>query len=150
MQSSRLAILSSRCQRLGNEVFTAEIPRVAVWFGKGGISWHISVVYRRSEDQLQWQDSFTSSSLVVKTACLEAIMKDVLRSIKAEYLGVRRAYFRQDHAGCYHSSATFLACPVISVLLEAKSCALTSVTHRVVKGLQIALQPRAKLTCTVL
>ena len=24
------------------------------------------------------------------------------------------AYFRQDNAGCYHSSATILACPVIS------------------------------------
>ena len=41
-------------------------------------------------------------------------MQDVLRSIKAEYPDVRRAYFRQDNAGCYHSSATILACPVIS------------------------------------
>ena len=43
-----------------------------------------------------------------------AIMQDVLRSIKAEYPDVRRAYFRQDNAGCYHSFATILACPVIS------------------------------------
>ena len=42
------------------------------------------------------------------------IMQDVLRSIKAEYPDVRRAYFRQDNAGCYHSSATILAFPVIS------------------------------------
>ena len=42
------------------------------------------------------------------------IMQDVLRSIKAEYPDVRRAYFWQDNAGCYHSSATILAFPVIS------------------------------------
>ena len=85
------------------------------WFGKRGISWHISVVFRRSDEQLQWQgfvhviQSCSQDSLSVI-----AIKQDVLRSIKAEYPDVRRAYFRQDNAGCCHSSATILACPVIS------------------------------------
>lgn len=85
------------------------------WFGKRGISWHMSVVYRRSHDQLQWQgfvhviQSCSQDSLSVI-----AIMQDVLSSIKAEYSDVNRAYFRQDNAGCYHSSATILACPVVS------------------------------------
>ena len=85
------------------------------WFGKRGISWHISVVFRRSDDRLRWQgfvhviQSCSQGSLSVI-----AIMQDVLRSIKAEYPDVRRAYFRQDNAGCYHSFATILACPIIS------------------------------------
>ena len=43
-----------------------------------------------------------------------SIMQDVLRSIKSEYPNVTKACFRQDNAGCYHSSATILACPVVS------------------------------------
>ena len=43
-----------------------------------------------------------------------SIMQDVLRSVKSEYPNVTKAYFRQDNAGCYHSSATILACPVVS------------------------------------
>ena len=143
MQSSRLAILSWQCHinrsfnqdqarldfldHLDNETvlvvndwamkFLPQRYRESQcdWFGKRGISWHISVVFRRSDDQLQWQgfvhviQSCSQDSLSVI-----AIMQDVLRSIKAEYPDVRRAYFRQDNTGCYHSSATILACPVIS------------------------------------
>ena len=143
MQSSRLAILLWQCHIV--RTFNQDQPRLDFldlldnetvlivndwamkflpqryresqcdWFGKRGISWHISVVYRQSDDQLQWQgfvhiiQSCSQDSLFVI-----AIMQDVLRSIKAEYPDVRRAYFRQDNAGCYHSSATILACPVIS------------------------------------
>ncbi|XP_078368927.1 uncharacterized protein LOC144652746 [Oculina patagonica] len=85
------------------------------WFGKRGISWHISVVYRRLDGVLQWQGFVhiiqtckQESSSVVK------IMQDVLRAIKLENNEIRRAYFRQDNAGCYHSSSTILACPLIS------------------------------------
>ncbi len=85
------------------------------WFGKRGISWHISVVYRRLDGVLQWQGFVhiiqtckQESSSVVK------IMQDVLRAIKLENNEISRAYFRQDNAGCYHSSSTILACPLIS------------------------------------
>lgn len=86
----------------------------ADWFGKRGISWHISVVYRRLDGVLQWQGFIhiiqscnQGSSAVVR------IMQDVLRAIKLEYK-IKRAYFRQDNAGCYHSSSTILSCPLIS------------------------------------
>ena len=72
-------------------------------------------MYRRSDDQLQWQGFVhVTQSCSQDSLSVIAIMQDVLRSIKAEYPDVRRAYFRQDNAGCYHSSATILACPVIS------------------------------------
>ena len=87
----------------------------ADWFGKRGISWHISVVYRRLDGVLQWQGFIhiiescnQESSSVVK------IIQDVLSTIKLENKEVSGAYLRQDNAGCYHSSSTILSCPVIS------------------------------------
>ena len=35
-------------------------------------------------------------------------------TLKSEHPEVNKAYFRQDNAGCYHSSHTILACPEIS------------------------------------
>lgn len=80
-----------------------------------GISWHISVVYRRLNGVLQWQgyihiiQSCTQGSTAVVT-----IMQDVLKTIKTEYPEIKSAYFRQDNAACYHSSETIKACPIIS------------------------------------
>ncbi|KAK3731369.1 hypothetical protein QZH41_019552, partial [Actinostola sp. cb2023] len=84
----------------------------ADWFGKRGISWHISVVHRGAS---QWQAfvhliqscSQDSSSVVF-------IMQDVLSALKKEHPEIKTAYIRQDNAGCYHSSGTILACPEIA------------------------------------
>lgn len=85
------------------------------WFGKRGISWHICVVYRRQNGQLQWQgyvhiiQSCSQDSPAVVT-----LMEDVLRALKREYPEITKAYFRQDNAGCYHSATTILSCPNIA------------------------------------
>ena len=42
------------------------------------------------------------------------IMQDILNTIKLEHSEINKAFFRQDNAGCYHSSSTVLSCPVIS------------------------------------
>ena len=93
----------------------------ADWFGKRGISWHISVVYRRLDGVLQWQGFVhiiescnQESSSVVK------IMQDVLSTIKLDNKEVSGAYLRQDNAGCYHSSSTILSCPLISASTGVK------------------------------
>ena len=87
----------------------------ADWFGKRGISWHISVVYHRLDGVLQWQGFVhiiescnQESSSVVK------IMQDVLGTIKLDnHKEVSGAYLRQDNAGCYicitHLQLFFLA-----------------------------------------
>lgn len=84
------------------------------WFGKRGISWHISVVYRRVLGELQSQgfihvvqSSNQGSSAVV------TIMQHVLHTLSVEHPNISKAFFRQDNAGCYHSSLTVLACPLI-------------------------------------
>ena len=42
------------------------------------------------------------------------IMQDVLNTIKLEHNEINKKFFRQDNAGCYHSSSTVLSCQVIS------------------------------------
>ena len=42
------------------------------------------------------------------------IMEHVLRSLKEQQPEITAAYFRQDNAGCYHSSCTILSAGVLS------------------------------------
>lgn len=84
------------------------------WFGKRGISWHISVAYRRVDGELQsqgfvnvMQSSSQGSSTVV------VILQHVIKTLKNDYPEIKRVFLRQDNAGCYHSASTVLACPSI-------------------------------------
>ncbi|XP_078372779.1 uncharacterized protein LOC144656433 [Oculina patagonica] len=77
------------------------------WFGKRGISWHISVVFRRLSGVLQSQ-AFVH---VIQSCSQEShaavmIMQHVLQTLKSEHPEVTQAFFRQDNAGCYHCSNT--------------------------------------------
>ena len=84
------------------------------WCGKRGISWHISVVFRRVRGELQSQGfvhiiqqcSQDSSRVIL-------IMQHVLQTLKAEHPEITTAFYRQDNAGCYHCANTILACPLI-------------------------------------
>ena len=85
------------------------------WFGKRGISWHISVVVRRKHGVLQSQsfvhiveNSNQDSLLVVR------IVEHVLRTLKNEHPELLTAFLRQDNAGCYHSSVMLAACSLMS------------------------------------
>lgn len=41
-------------------------------------------------------------------------MEHVLRSLKEQHPEITSAYFRQDNAGCYHSSCTILSARILS------------------------------------
>ena len=85
------------------------------WFGKRGISWHISVVYRQRKGVLQWQAFIhVVQSCIQGSSAVTAIMQHVLTTLKQEHPEINQAYFRQDNAGCYHSSRTLLMCREIS------------------------------------
>ena len=85
------------------------------WFGKRGLSWHMSVVYRRIEGELQWQGFVhVIQSCSQGSSAVAAIMHHVLTTLKREHPEVNKAYFRQYNAGCYHSSRTILECREIS------------------------------------
>lgn len=84
------------------------------WFGKRGMSWHISVVVQRVRSQLQTQTFFQilqSSNQGSFTAVL--LLEHVLRTLKSEHPEIQHVYLRQDNAGCYHSATTILAIPAI-------------------------------------
>ena len=85
------------------------------WFGKRGISWHISVAVRKKHNVLQSQsfvhvaeNSDQDSFLVVR------IIEHVLRTLKAEHAELQTAFLRQDNAGCYHSALMLAACSLMA------------------------------------
>ena len=84
------------------------------WFAKRGISWHISVVYRRVGQVFQTQ-AFVHliQSCSQDSSAVILIMEHVLRTLKRENPNIATVYLRQDNAGCYHSANTILACPAI-------------------------------------
>jgi hypothetical protein len=84
------------------------------WFGKRGISWHISVVFRRLNNELQSQSFIhVIKSCSQDSAAVILIMQHVLKTLEAGNPEITKAFFRQDNAGCYHSASTILACPHI-------------------------------------
>lgn len=84
------------------------------WYGKRGISWHISVVARKMNGWFESQsfvhiveNTSQDSSVVVR------IIEHTLRSLKEENPRIDTAFLRQDNAGCYHSSAVIASCALM-------------------------------------
>jgi hypothetical protein len=84
----------------------------ADWFGKRGISWHVSVITRRS----QTGDLETQAFIHIAKNCSQdgddvtAIMEHTLRHLKEEYPEIQEAVYRQDNAACYHGATMLTAC----------------------------------------
>ena len=80
------------------------------WFGKRGISWHITTAMRKFEGQpemLTFVHVFQSSNQDSVTVL--AIIDDILKQRKTTMPDANHVHFRQDNAGCYHSASTLLA-----------------------------------------
>ncbi|CAF3420316.1 unnamed protein product [Rotaria socialis] len=104
------------------------------FYGKRGLSWHISVVARKNEqsakdpdetisEENSVEDENTYSYLIIVHVfdhCIQdseaviAILRDVLLRIKQVDDTVKDAYIRSDNAGCYHSAQTIFSLPLIS------------------------------------
>ena len=84
------------------------------WYGKRGISWHISVVVRRRADQFESQGFVhIVQNCTQGSSAVVSIMAHILRTLKSEHPEINQAFFRQDNAGCYHSTYTILSVPTI-------------------------------------
>ena len=84
----------------------------ADWFGKRGISWHISVAVHKCRNGNLLQQIYVhiiDKCRSQDTTAVIAIMEHTLRSIKEENCEIDMAYFRQDNAGCYHSAEILVA-----------------------------------------
>ena len=84
------------------------------WYGKRGISWHISVAVRRRNNQLESQGFVhIIQNCTQGSSAVVAIMAHVLNALKTEHPEIQKAFFRQDNAGCYHSAVTIMSVPAI-------------------------------------
>lgn len=84
------------------------------WFGKRGISWHISIVVRRRADQFESQGFVhIVQNCTQGSSAVVSIMAYILRTLKSEHPEINQAFFRQDNAGCYRSTYTILSVPTI-------------------------------------
>ena len=86
------------------------------FFGKRGISWHVSVCHRNVNERLEAQTFIhILESGLQDSEAVVLVMEHVLRSLKEQHPEITAAYFRQDNAGCYHSSCTILSARVLSM-----------------------------------
>jgi hypothetical protein len=84
----------------------------ADWFGKRGISWHISVVLRKTKSgTLQHQALIhIAKNCNQEGDVVVAIMAHTLRQLRSEHPEKTEALYKQDNAGCYHAAAMLNAC----------------------------------------
>ena len=86
----------------------------ADFFGKRGISWHLTVCQSKQRGELVAQtfvhiiESGLQDSHTVVT-----VMEHVLKTLKQEHSELTRAVYRQDNAGCYHCANTILASKIL-------------------------------------
>ena len=85
------------------------------FFGKRGISWHVSVCHRKVDQRLEAQTLIH----ILETGLQDSetvvlIMEHLLRSLKEQHPEITSAYFRQNNGGCYHSSCSILSARVLS------------------------------------
>lgn len=89
------------------------------WFGKRGLSWHITVATRRSPstkelEMMTFTHVFQSCSQ--DSHAVLAIMSDVINKLKQIMPSLKTIVYRQDNAGCYRSGPTIVGASLLSQL----------------------------------
>ena len=96
------------------------------WFGKPGLSWHISSVIFKDESSKEVEvqsyahlfDSCTQDWYAVAS-----ILENLLVKFKSSHPSISQVYLRSDEAGCYHNNSLIAAQPSIG------ECTGISVRH---------------------
>jgi hypothetical protein len=84
------------------------------WFGKRGISWHITVAARLNDGKFETEtlvhvfESCSQDSIVVA-----GIMQHVVEEIQRDCPGIKEMYYRSDNAACYHNATVLQSVPSI-------------------------------------
>ena len=86
------------------------------WFGKRGLSWHVSSVISKHEDNELSVRSFVHifDNSNQDWYSVSSIVQNLLKTVKVENSKITKAFLRSDEAGCYHSNMLILACNDIS------------------------------------
>ncbi|KXJ22171.1 hypothetical protein AC249_AIPGENE4203 [Exaiptasia diaphana] len=79
------------------------------FFGKRGLSWHVSAVVTKSRD-IYDVECFVHifNSCTQNNYSVASILDHLFKTIKTEYPYHTRAYLRSDNAGCYHNGPLIL------------------------------------------
>ena len=93
------------------------------WFGKRGLSWHLSVVARKVDGRLQSQ-TFVHiiENCLQDTSAVVRILEHTLRTLKFEHPEITSAFLRQDNAGCYHNSVLLATCNAMKSKTGVRVC----------------------------
>ena len=75
------------------------------WFGKRGLSWHISSVVSKSEGGVTEVVAYAHlfDSCTQDWFAMASIIEYLLSFIKKERPSLERVFLRSDEAGCYHN-----------------------------------------------
>ena len=99
------------------------------WFGKYGVSWHISVLLRKSDSRLQWQGCIHVIQSCIVRMCFVYSRRQGLVPILNT-----KAYFLRNNAGSYQlcNNPRF---PLRSRYMRVKVMRIDSVAHRLLREL---------------
>lgn len=114
------------------------------WFGKQGLSWHLSIVAQKVDRRLQSQTLVHIIENCLQDTSVVCILEHTLRTIKFEHPEFTSAFLCQDNAGCYHNSVLLVTCNVTSKSPKpvSESAGLTSGTRKVEKQLATGKLPQ--------
>jgi hypothetical protein len=81
------------------------------WFGKRGLSWHISCVIFKVDGKLRTQSFvhlFDNSSQ--DWYAVLSIVEHILKTLQDQNPNISGVYIRSDEGACYHNNMTMAAC----------------------------------------
>ena len=86
------------------------------WFAKRGISWHLTVAFRRGDDQKLQMMTFVNvfRSCSQDSCTVLSVMSDVVRQLREAHPRIENIYYWQDDAGCCHCGTTIVGAELIS------------------------------------
>ena len=81
------------------------------WYGKRGLSWHISSVISSSHSGTNEVISYAHlfDQCTQDWHAVTPILEELFKLLKVKNPELQRVYLRSDEAGCYHSSSMILA-----------------------------------------
>ena len=93
------------------------------WFGKRGLSWHVSMGACKVDGKLQSQ-SFVHivEDYLQDTSAVVCILEHILRTLKTEHPEIISTFLRQDNAGCCHNSVMLATCNIMKTQTRISVC----------------------------
>ena len=91
------------------------------WFGKRGLSWHVSSVISKEASKLR-----TQSFVHLFNNCnqdwfsVTSILEHLINTVREDKPNISSVYLRSDEGGCYHSNMLIAACQDVSRLTGVK------------------------------